>query len=98
LGCGYGGVKGLKGHQFFSNINWADLEDLYIDPPYKPPVKNDLDTCMIDDEFMNEENIINVFNEEPSEIEMEKLNDYWVPKFTYINKDEIQKLMARQAH
>lgn len=46
---------------------------------------------MIDEEFMNEEipGHLQVFKGEPSEIEIEKMEEYMITNFTYINKDEI---------
>ena len=35
---------------------------------------------------------------EPTKNEIELESEFNIPRFAYINKDEIQRLMARQAH
>jgi serine/threonine protein kinase len=99
LGCGIGGVSEIKNHPFFSTINWSDIENHCVNPPYEPPVKDDLDTCLIDKEFMNEavDNDM-VSDVEPTEDEINLEKEYSIPRFVYINKDELHRLMARQAH
>ena len=97
--CRPGGVTELKAHPFFAQIDWQDLEDLFIEPPYKPPVKNDLDVCLIDEEFMNHDISTDVCGDvKPTKDEIELETQFSIPKFAYINKDEVHKLMARQAH
>lgn len=36
LGLSGAGVKTLKNHPFYSTINWKDIEDLKVSPPFKP--------------------------------------------------------------
>ena len=35
------GVEDLKRHEFFANINWDDLKDRRVDPPFKPTIVPD---------------------------------------------------------
>ena len=62
-----------------------------------PPVKDDLDTCLIDEEFMNVEFDKDemLSDAEPTKNEINLMNEFNIPRFAYINKDEIQRLMAR---
>jgi hypothetical protein len=45
LGCREGGWEELRRHQFFRNINWAQLEAGLIKPPFVPDVSTN--TCLI---------------------------------------------------
>lgn len=51
LGSGKGDVEDIKKHQWFRELNWEDLLDLKIEPPYKPKVKSDTDTSNFSTEF-----------------------------------------------
>jgi len=44
----------IPSHPWFKNINFADIMNLRVDPPFKPKVKNDEDLSNIDPEFLNE--------------------------------------------
>ncbi|XP_052097828.1 RAC-alpha serine/threonine-protein kinase-like isoform X2 [Mytilus californianus] len=44
-------VKEIIAHPFFKTVNWQDLVEKKITPPWKPDVKNDYDTKYIPDEF-----------------------------------------------
>ncbi|VDM32545.1 unnamed protein product [Hydatigera taeniaeformis] len=46
LGYGPDGFKKLQAHEFFQPINWTDLVNLRITPPFKP-------TCMLDNLAFN---------------------------------------------
>ncbi|XP_021934196.1 ribosomal protein S6 kinase alpha-5-like isoform X2 [Zootermopsis nevadensis] len=39
LGAGKTGVKVIKRHPFFKNINWADMTQKAVIPPYQPPLE-----------------------------------------------------------
>jgi len=44
----------FKAHPFFKSLDFDKLVALKLDPPYKPPVKDDLSTAMIDSQFTDE--------------------------------------------
>ncbi|VDD82125.1 unnamed protein product, partial [Mesocestoides corti] len=46
LGYGPNGFKDLQAHEFFKPINWTDLVNLKVTPPFKP-------TCMLDNLAFN---------------------------------------------
>jgi len=54
LGSGLDGSNEVKRHIFFNGIDWEKLEKKEIDPPFKPKVKNDVDTSQIDTAFTQE--------------------------------------------
>ncbi|XP_018326395.1 RAC serine/threonine-protein kinase isoform X1 [Agrilus planipennis] len=54
LGGGPDDAREIMAHPFFSCINWKDLEQKKIPPPFKPQVTNDTDTRYFDTEFTGE--------------------------------------------
>jgi len=48
------GVEEIKNHEFFRSINWKDLENKKIKPPFNPNVKNAMDLRNISTEFTHE--------------------------------------------
>ena len=54
LGGGIDDVKEIMAHPFFVNINWNDLVNKKIVPPFKPQVTSDTDTRYFDSEFTGE--------------------------------------------
>jgi len=44
LGGGPNDAKDIMNHAFFSCINWTDLVQKKIPPPFKPQVTSDIDT------------------------------------------------------
>ena len=51
---GYNGGAEVKRHAFFRNIDWARLERVELEPPWKPVVRDAADTRNIAAEFTNE--------------------------------------------
>ena len=45
------GAVEVKAHAFFDSINWTDLLNKRIQPPFKPQICNELDTNNFADEF-----------------------------------------------
>ncbi|XP_067011381.1 RAC serine/threonine-protein kinase isoform X2 [Anabrus simplex] len=54
LGGGPDDAKEIMQHPFFSSINWNDLQQKKIPPPFKPQVTSDTDTRYFDSEFTGE--------------------------------------------
>lgn len=54
LGGGPTDAKEIKGHAFFENISWDELEQKKISPPFKPQVLSETDTRNFDIEFTGE--------------------------------------------
>jgi len=47
-------VKEIERHPFFASINWQDLIEKKLTPPWKPDLQSETDTKYIPDEFANE--------------------------------------------
>lgn len=54
LGCGVNDAEDIKSHAFFASINWKDLEDRKITPPFRPQVTSETDVRYFDAEFTAE--------------------------------------------
>lgn len=54
LGGGPDDAQEIMSHVFFSTINWLDLEQKKIPPPFQPQVSSDTDTRYFDSEFTGE--------------------------------------------
>lgn len=54
LGGGPNDAKDIMNHPFFSSIDWSDLVQKKIQPPFKPQVSSDTDTRYFDTEFTGE--------------------------------------------
>ncbi|XP_071478681.1 LOW QUALITY PROTEIN: calcium-independent protein kinase C-like [Diadema antillarum] len=57
LGCmeSQGGERAILQHSFFREISWQDLEDLKVEPPFKPKIKTKKDWNNFDTDFTREE-------------------------------------------
>nr|XP_023680504.1 RAC-beta serine/threonine-protein kinase isoform X1 [Paramormyrops kingsleyae] len=51
LGGGTDDAKEVMTHRFFSSINWQDVLQKKLTPPFKPQVTSETDTRYFDDEF-----------------------------------------------
>lgn len=54
LGGGVEDAREIMAHPFFSSINWNDLAQKKIPPPFKPQVTSETDTRYFDSEFTGE--------------------------------------------
>ena len=54
LGSGADGGEKIKSHKFFRDINWQDVWDRKIQPPFVPKLKNEHDLKYFDSSFTDE--------------------------------------------
>lgn len=57
LGC-TGDEKEIQKHPFFGKLEWIELGNRNIKPPFRPKMKNPRDACNFDSEFTKEEPIL----------------------------------------
>ena len=82
LGYGENGAEKIKNHEYFQDINWENLANKQIKPPFIPEFKNETDLSYFDREF-TEESLNASYSSE---------NFTMYPGFTYFNKNlEIEK-------
>ena len=70
LGVGKDGIENLKNHPYFQSINWKDLEELKVTPPFIPEVVEptdlkyigNIEENKIDSSDNSEENVDNYVN------------------------------------
>ena len=51
LGSGPTDAQEIMSHAFFRNVNWDDIRDKKVAPPFQPQIKNPTDTSNFDSEF-----------------------------------------------
>jgi len=51
LGSGPTDAQEIMSHAFFRNINWEDIQDRDVQPPFQPQISNPTDTSNFDREF-----------------------------------------------
>ena len=54
LGMPSCGAGPIRKHAFFRNINWKELEERKVEPPFKPIVKSASDVSNFDSDFTME--------------------------------------------
>ena len=76
LGSGPNGFKNLKNHKYFENINWDDLENKKIKPPFVPNIDNSIDLKYFDKMFTDEVNITKESNDDSSNNANKTVDNY----------------------
>ena len=79
LGYGKKGIENIKNHIYFKDINWDDVYNQKINPPFIPILNNDEDLRYFDKQF-TEESILDI-NDTQSQ------NYTYYNEFTYFNTD-----------
>ena len=51
LGSGPTDAQEIMSHAFFRNVNWEDVREKKVPPPFMPTIKNPTDTSNFDNEF-----------------------------------------------
>ncbi|KAL5008941.1 hypothetical protein ScPMuIL_014522 [Solemya velum] len=76
-------VKEITVHPFFKSINWQDLMERKIIPPYKPQVTSETDTRYFDDTFTGESVELTPPSHQLESIEEEMETVPYFEKFSY---------------
>ncbi len=80
LGSGKNGIENIKKHPFFNGINWEDLENKKVIPPFIPNILDDTDLENFDKYFTREKISENIIVDD-------KVNESNYPNFTYMNNN-----------
>ncbi|XP_055375518.1 RAC serine/threonine-protein kinase isoform X1 [Condylostylus longicornis] len=95
LGGGQDDVKEIQVHPFFSSINWTDLVQKKITPPFKPQVTSDTDTRYFDSEFTGE----SVQLTPPDQTAPSNLNSIQEePMFPHFSYQDMASTLSTSAH
>ena len=54
LGYGKNGIEKIKSHRFFEGINWDDIWNKRVLPPFIPELNDELDLRYFDTQFTDE--------------------------------------------
>jgi serine/threonine protein kinase len=90
LGYGYDGAEKIKNHPFFDGINWEDIWNRLIIPPFQPELNDELDLKYFDSQFTDEP--IESFTKNPRSRE----TSYEYKNFTYITDSVQNELLTIQ--
>ena len=88
LGYGENGAKKIKHHPFFKGINWDDVWNQKINPPFIPDLKDETDLSYFDTVFTNEQ--VSGSNSDISGLSMD-CNTF--KGFTYVTNSYESELM-----
>jgi len=88
LGYGKDGTENIKNHPFFEEINWDDIWNKKIVPPFKPELEDELDLKYFDSQFTNEP--VESFSKNPRSREV----SYEYKNFTYVTESVKNELMV----
>jgi len=88
LGYGKGGVEKIKNHPFFEEIDWNDIWNKKIIPPFIPELEDELDLRYFDSQFTTEP--LESFTKNPRSREV----SYEYNNFTYCTESVKNELMA----
>ena len=88
LGYGKDGTENIKNHPFFEEINWDDIWNKKIVPPFKPELEDELDLKYFDSQFTSEP--VESFSKNPRSREV----SYEYKNFTYVTESVKNELMV----
>ena len=88
LGYGKDGTENIKNHPFFEEINWDDIWNKKIVPPFKPELEDELDLKYFDSQFTNEP--VESFSKNPRSREV----SYEYNNFTYVTESVKNELIS----
>jgi len=86
---GTNGAEEIKAHPWFKNVNWNDLSQKKVVPPFKPKISNSYDVGNFDEEFTSEE----AYNSVLPDTNMHLVNKYQgeFTNFTYAPQNDMLK-------
>ena len=88
LGCGKNDIVKIKNHPFFEEINWDEIWNKEIVPPFEPDLKDELDLKYFDTQFTDEP--VESFIKNPRSREV----SYEYNNFTYVTDSVKNELLT----
>ena len=76
-------IEKIKKHAWFAGINWNDIADLRVDPPFRPTIEDMLDTRNFDKAFTSEKIV--------DSIDLANLSSNFYSGFTFRTNDSKQR-------
>lgn len=76
LGGGKGDAQDVKNHIFFEGVNWDDMLNKRVPPPFLPTVSSRADTSNFDEEFTREIPILTPVNAMLTEGEQDNFTSF----------------------
>lgn len=76
LGAGPTDAEEIKEHPFFTGVNWDDLLEKRITPPFRPTVSDPLDTSNFDEDFTSERPALTPINHPLDAVEQQEFQDF----------------------
>ncbi|XP_063074782.1 ribosomal protein S6 kinase beta-2-like [Engraulis encrasicolus] len=87
LGSSKGDCEDIKKHPFFRHINWDDLLNKRIEPPYRPTLQSDEDVSQFDSRFTRQTPV-----DSPDDTTMSGSADHAFAGFTYVAPSVLESL------
>ena len=84
LGSGDNGFKDIKAHPFFEDINWKDLENKLIVPPFVPDIEGDDDVSHFDKTYTSQD--VNAPEHLSSSFQEDFIHKDYYRNFSYCEK------------
>uniref|UniRef100_A0AAR2K6N3 Ribosomal protein S6 kinase n=1 Tax=Pygocentrus nattereri TaxID=42514 RepID=A0AAR2K6N3_PYGNA len=87
LGSGKGDCADIQKHPFFRHINWEDLLNKRVEPPYRPSLQSDEDVSQFDSRFTRQTPV-----DSPDDTTLSGSADHAFAGFTYVAPSVLESL------
>ncbi|XP_061628106.1 ribosomal protein S6 kinase beta-2-like isoform X2 [Phyllopteryx taeniolatus] len=87
LGSSKADCADIKGHPFFKQINWDDLVNKRVEPPYKPQLQSDEDVSQFDTRFTRQTPV-----DSPDDTSLGQSEELTFAGFTYVAPSVLDSL------
>jgi serine/threonine protein kinase len=86
-----GGATELKSHPFFADVDWTDLGQKKMIPPFKPKLKGELDVSNFDPEFTNARAAALASTQNPASTPLSPTVQAKFEGFTFVDESTIER-------